>query len=384
MSLPDDQSTEKTLRPAIEAARRALAKMEDDEVPVRLRKVAGMSGRLPAPLMRSLVAELEGSEWLRARALEQWAGDTEGPAYRFLSRSTTWPEAVDEAAAGTRIRRLEAEVAAMTADLARERKRSAQLEGLVAAARAESDTARQIADRRVEEAKTQTLAANTRLRRQVEELRLELARVREELERIRRSGVETPRATRSRTPAPRRPSSDRQVVGRGDPLELARHLDTIARSLTLHRRDRDAPAPGPVFRLPGGIRPDRPEAVTEMLAFCGPIRLLVDGFNLSFAMGLPVGPEARSRVEAHLRRMQTLARGRLSVELVWDSSEEPTRTGSRDLDVAYVPVADDEIIARVGGGGSEVVVSSDRFVQDQSILAGAVVIFSEAVAAWKT
>ena len=76
--------------PAIKAARAALRRLDEDDVPARLRKVAAyQGGRLPAPLARKLLAALNDDEWLRGKALEELT-DASGGAQLFLERLDGW------------------------------------------------------------------------------------------------------------------------------------------------------------------------------------------------------------------------------------------------------------------------------------------------------
>ncbi len=57
------------LTPALKAGRAALRRLDEQEVPAKLRKVSAyQGGRLPAPLVRSLIRFLDDEAWLREKA----------------------------------------------------------------------------------------------------------------------------------------------------------------------------------------------------------------------------------------------------------------------------------------------------------------------------
>ena len=65
-----DRVTMDLLRPAADGLRRALQRMEDDDVPASLRPLADSSARrLPPPLLRRALVDLDGSEWLREEVM---------------------------------------------------------------------------------------------------------------------------------------------------------------------------------------------------------------------------------------------------------------------------------------------------------------------------
>ncbi|HEX5975116.1 MAG TPA: hypothetical protein VFY57_08165, partial [Rubrobacteraceae bacterium] len=82
------------LATGLAAARRALGRLDEEEIPARVRAVAKRSGRLPAPLAASLVAELNRNEWLREIALEELGDDvgSDIASIEFLRREPGWEE----------------------------------------------------------------------------------------------------------------------------------------------------------------------------------------------------------------------------------------------------------------------------------------------------
>lgn len=370
------------LAPALAAARRALQRMDETEVPARLRRVSRLSGSLPPPMARVLTAELEESEWLRGKALEQWEGERSGPAYLFLTREPGWEESVAEAVDTAGVEHEAKTNRALQRRLRAAEERIARLEELVREGREEVERVRRETIEETEEERRRLAAANSRLRR-------ELAEVGDERDRLARWTAEvTVTAPASRRPVRRVPTPpvtvSGKVMGRGNPVELAKTLDSIAGSLAVPVVVATEPSPEEGFRLKSGIRPDRPEAVAALVAWRGPVRLLVDGFNLAYAMGAPIDTDGRKRVEAHLRNLRHVAVGRLTVEVIWDSGEEDSTFLSDGIEVAYAGVADDEIVRRIDGRASTVVVSSDREVQQRSAEKGAEVVWSEAVAGWRS
>ncbi|MEX0668093.1 MAG: hypothetical protein WD313_07180 [Acidimicrobiia bacterium] len=108
---------------ALAAARRALRRMDDKDIPARLRDIAGRSGRLPAPLTKRLLAELDRSDWLRAEAMAEIDSESEdGPheesaSVLFLERPEDWVDRIEalvrghrEAVEQSEIKRLETEL----------------------------------------------------------------------------------------------------------------------------------------------------------------------------------------------------------------------------------------------------------------------------------
>ena len=94
------------LKQAIDASRKALADLDADQVPADLRRVyTSPGGRLPPPLVETLLSGLDRYEWLREKALEVWddadsaAGGPAGAAAGFLQREGTWVRVLARAVA---------------------------------------------------------------------------------------------------------------------------------------------------------------------------------------------------------------------------------------------------------------------------------------------
>ena len=80
------------LAPAVEALRLALIDLDSEEVPASLRRVAVYTGgRLPPPLVDSVLTALDADDWLRQKAVEKLASrHDESAASAFLKRSEGW------------------------------------------------------------------------------------------------------------------------------------------------------------------------------------------------------------------------------------------------------------------------------------------------------
>ena len=142
------------------------------------------------------------------------------------------------------------------------------------------------------------------------------------------------------------------------------------------------------LRLPPGVRPDAAEAVDWLLAAAPPATVIVDGYNAAFLLtdaGVPAA--ARRRLELELSRLPTLAAGRLTVIVVYDAQDPLAGAGIRkgNIEVVFTDgrTADEHIVALAGDlAGRLVVVSNDREVRDGAEAAGAVGLWSSALAAW--
>jgi hypothetical protein len=283
--------------PAVEAARRALKELDDDEVPAPLRTAAASSARrLPPPIAGRVARELDAGAWLRERALEAWPGAdpaSEDPASAasalFLLRPEGWEERFD-----AEVTRFERERGRRSEDA--DRRRGRQMADDLEALRRRLEDARTEADRRVSEAAQSEAARGERAVRRAAELEAEVARLRREaaraeveiaelqaelseadlrIEVLRRAGRARPRQA--------------QVTGeggswtwaRGRPVELARSLDQLVAAVPASPEDEPArrEAVGSIG-LPDGVRPDRPEAVDWLLRLDIPVSLVVDGYNV--------------------------------------------------------------------------------------------------------
>ncbi len=391
------------LRPALEAARRALRRLEDDQVPPRLRNIARRSGRLPAPLARTLLAELERSEWLRAESAQEM-GEEEGSdaagraSLLFLERPTGWEVAlaqlVEDRAAGSKAaedRRLETRLRAALARVGRLEEKLAEAQhreqelATEVAARLESQTASH------EKALGRLRSANLRLRRQasqlaeqVEALDLQKTVVEQRLEAVR---VKRDRRSGAAAPAVARLGLSRVS---GDPLALATHLDDVLRAAALSPPAREASLRPPEQRvtasfpaLPGGVRPDRAEAVAWLLAVTHPVVVAIDGWNAAHLLKSPPDTATRDRILEAARRIRIASAGKRVVRVVFDSSQSAESFVASDIEVRFVPSADDELIDMADQDPSGlIIITSDRRVREAVERAGAVGLWSEALIDW--
>jgi predicted RNA-binding protein with PIN domain len=393
------------LAPAIAAARRALARLEPEEIPSSVKKVAAYSGgRLPPPLARSLVAALDTDEWLRAKAageLTDAGSDDPAPATAFITRPDGWwASFAVEVETNARQR---AELELRNAD-----EKIAKLEKKVAAARARG---KEKGDRRAGRdaaAAKQHAKAEKQLRSKAEaaarraavadrvaaetasqlefknqahaDAQRELARMRDRARKIRssksrRSGASEPGLTRN-------------------PLELAKHLDRLAQ---LAAMSRDMTSAGPAVesveakaKLPPGISPDSEHAVRWLIEQDQPFTLVIDGYNVlylldssDFSSGV-----ARRRLNHALNRFRRLAQSAPRVIAVYDSSlpgdRDVSTAGSVEVRFAQEDrLADEEVVAIAGEtAGPVFVVSTDREVREGSEAAGAVALWSQGLVSW--
>lgn len=384
------------LAPAIRAAREELRRLDDDEVPARLRRVRSSSARrLPKPLAVGLLAALDEDESLRSRALDRLEDDapTAGVARLWLRRPDGWEQefadvlgeeaakSAADAEAGLRaeIERLERQREADAGKLAELRRAVADLEGRVAAERQRRGEA-------VSQAVADATAEAAGLRRRLTDVTEDRNAVTHErdrlagrLEEARAELLELRRQRSEPTPAPADPG------WATDPLGIARRADEVvaAARARIDRSDESppaaesAPVPAPGPALPPGVAPDTAEAVDALLGWSGVVA--VDGYNLAGALGADLGdpPAARDAVRRVAERFRARADGRLL--LVFDSADgEGTRHGE-----SFVSDADEELRRLAAAQpASTVVVSDDREVIEGVTRVGGVAVWSAAMAAW--
>lgn len=384
------------LEPAIEATRRALERMEEEEVPARLRRIAKISGgRLTAPHAERVLAELDQSVWLRNKALDHWGVGEAGPvsgervaSEAFLKRPQGWEGVVERAgeafAAADHRKRL----------AALERERDA-LAAKLAETRARLESERAEAARRLEQEKASAEEKLGRALEQPARLRRELARLEAQLadsegarallaselaEADSRIAFLLERGVRGST---RQLSAGEASVGRGAPLATARTLDRFARAAEPDSSEVTGRSPESSPAMPKGVRPDRPEAIDWLLSLDMPVAVLVDGYNVAHVMGLGTDSEARARTQSLLARLRRLAMAPLSVTVFWDSALGVDSARGEGVAVTFVESADDAIVAAADArDGFVVVVSSDREVRERSERSGAMSFWSEALASW--
>lgn len=389
------------LEPALDAARRALRALDEEEVPARLRRVAASSARrLPRPFAESLLAALDEDEWLRGAALDAWEeADPHDPDPRraasalFLRRPAGWREAVAGVAAARDRDESAARVAEAEAHAGRLEARIRDLEAELAAAATavERTEVRVRGERRAELDRTAAVAAD--LRRRLADAERDLAAARFRAERLEtdlseadaRIGVLRDRLLRERRQEETTsPSGAPFGFGRGDPMSAARLLDQLVEALRpAGGEPGEAASPSGGLALPSGIRPDRGEAIGWVLRAGVPLTLVVDGYNVAHAVDPRPGPAARSRVVHALERIRRLADAPVRVLVFWDSADEPDARESGGVRIRFVPDADAAVVAEAERiDGPVVVVSGDRAVRERSEASGAVGLWSSALLEW--
>lgn len=397
-------------RRALEAARDALARMEPDRVPQPLQVVA--RGELTPPRQIRLLEAIDEHTWLREKALEQWSdagkaleGGAEEASALLLVRPPGWELRLAEfgwkagAAAGVRQaegadqKRAASEERAvvMKRELTAARKKLADAEARERALRREAGAPVR-AERKGEEAlKAEILAVQQRAAKDGDRLRAEIAALVDANDQARTA---LDRERRLRREAEERIEPPEILPGLGMAgLELARRLDLMEMAAGVG--DRGEPPHGvathPVEAppsLPAGVGPEEAEAVAAVLSHRPRIHLVLDGYNLGFALiedgTEPDLPLMRRRVELVARRLQSAA-GRRHVTIVFDSpSEASEHEAVPGVTIRFTEpgvTADEEIVAMAAPG--VVVVSNDRAVREAAAERGALTLYSTAVANWE-
>lgn len=379
------------LRPAVDGLRRALQRMEAKDVPAGLRRLADTAARrVPPPLLARAVAELEDSDWLRAETAAESALEEDSASHLFVVRPPEWEERlqrlVEEASSrrderqSSRTDRLlataQARVARLESDLGVLRKAAADAERrgeerqaakLAASRTAQSQAAKEVREERRRRQATEKRVAELEAALEAAETRVESQR--QLLEKERRVATELPAAPATRGWFP------------SEPEEMATQLDRIVRAVSRPRRQQPVArgASAPVAHLPDGMRPDRKEAVAWLIQH--PLTWLIDGYNLAFQLDSEPDSVTRDRVLDAAGRLVVLSVPATMAVVVFDSSvDEFSGTADRRVAVVYAPSADERIIDEARPG--TVVVSSDRRVREAAQRAGAVGLWSEAMAAW--
>lgn len=403
-------SIHSVLGTALEAARAALRDLDADQIPNDLRRVVAHSGALVPPIAKALVKGLDKYEWLREKASGLLPEDAKGPrgqaAAAFLQRPDGWELRLAEIAADLAAGDAEA---AQEASEAKLRQVKAHLKAAKAKARAQGKEAqRKIAEqeRRLGEMASERrseAAGDARTERDttrvVKELESELARLQatvdaaeEKSRRLSEARIEE-RALRRTAEAGLAAAAETEGWA-DDPTELADRLDRLGLMARLPARARESryeETGAEEIALPPGVAPDAKPAIDWLIDLPIAATVIVDGYNLGYFMAgdqLP-GP-ARIRVAPVVERLQRVAKGRFKIIVVYDSNLGPAETppSPGPITVRYSEAgetADDEIVRLVAATpGVRVVVSNDRGVRDRSERAGAIVLWSQALAAWTT
>lgn len=376
------------LADAVEAARRALADRDDDEVPAGLRRIVRSSDRhLPPPLVARLLGELDTDPRLREDAAERLGEGASPAAVAFLRRDEPgWWRTVAEAYAARALRRAERraeEAQRRRADAERRlrderaRRREAERAGRAAGEAPVPDRSEAWRRELAEQQRARVMAE-----REVESLREELRSA------SRRIGELTLRrdqlAERLRRSAPGEPARIVESAPR-EPAELARFLDRVASAVAPYRapsegsRDVD-PSATASASLPPGVAPDTAAALDAVIAAGSPI--IVDGHNVLGAWDrrLLADPEARREL---VERLGRLARAGAAVTVVFDSElvgERRSRRSDDGVEVRFAEAgstADDEIVAVAGPGVT--VVTNDRELRERAEARGALALWGDAL-----
>ncbi|MEE9183504.1 MAG: NYN domain-containing protein [Acidimicrobiia bacterium] len=398
------------LTPALKAGRAALRRLDEDEVPAKLRKVSAyQGGRLPAPLVRSLLTFLDDEAWLREKAQDElgsYEPDSTGPRRAsglFLHRPPGWEFELGRSVGGSLQAAAERRVGELDSLVGDVEAREAETKRRLTEVQAQLDEAHASSDEEVESVRIQLRQVREGDRRELEILENKIAGLEAEKlsdedalaelgqmvdslkERLHRAEVQ--RASTEQ----RFQSGAGQAWAAGDPVDLARHLDMLIRTV---EADPELlaylePVADREFRLPPGARPDERNAVEWLLRQPQPFTMVVDGYNVAFQLVGESTRAARDRVNEELSRLRLRTMTPTQVTVVYDSSvnsEVETAPGPGGIRVRFTReghIADEEIAEIVSTlDGPVVVVSSDREVREGTAELGAVVLWSEALVEW--
>lgn len=396
-----DMHDPRVLQAALQAARKALRDLDEDQVPASLRPVAASAARrLPPPLARSLLRDLDRFEWLRVKAADAWAeiGEAEGTeeaSAAFLVRGEGWEQSVESAVQALNESDLAGDVARLTAkvrdleyQLGVEHERADKFRALSVEAERRAKRQSHEISNKVQEARQAErigrLAAESRLASTGKDLEEVLADLAEADSRITFLREELLRARRSTAGEQGRSGPDPWATR--DPVALASLLDQIvaaARPDAVQVAEPQSLDPIPLS-LPDGIRPDEGAAIEWLLGQPQPFVMIVDGYNLSHQWRQPL---SREDVNHRLARVRRLAVAPVRLLVVYDShlaGGGQSGPGPGSIEIRFTDedtIADTEIIRLVGEiDGNVVVVSSDREVREGC--PRALCLWSQAVKEW--
>ncbi len=395
---------------AVEAGRAAIRRLDEDDVPARLRKVASYSGgRLPAPLAKALIAVLDEDEWLRQKAVKEssrtdpTASGPDGASALFLLRPDGWTfeigrrvEQLANRKTAGRVSELDRRVAEATEHAAEAKRRwqqaKDQIAELEALRREEVETVRaQLRELREMDRREDLDQAKVVAELQAAREEAEAAHLREM-----EAGVALKqrlhRVEEQRAEVERRIQTGRSTAwGSGDPVALARHLDALIRTVEADPAllEFTTPSVDREWKLPPGARPDERNAVDWLLRQPRAFMCIVDGYNVTHRLSGGTDATARERLNDEMSRFKLRAMTPVNAVVVYDSAVNPeveTGAGPGGVWVRYTRAghtADDEI-RRLAAETDDpvVVVSSDREVREGSEQHGAIALWSEALTAW--
>ncbi len=390
------------LASAVKAARAALADLDADDVPHKLRPVVASTGpRLPPPLLEQLITALDAHEWLREAAREHLAGD-EAVAAAFLAREPGWTVTVAEAAIAVEAEASQRALDTAQAKLSRLQSRYEVAKQKARAAAEDARAARQQAKQDVAEVKRRALdaarAAAPDPSGRVAALEAELADARRRLDAAVAEAARS--AEKLRMERRRRADAERAAEQGGhslvrDPIGWARHLDALVEvaARAAPQAEERSHSVGPPM-LPSGVPPDAGAAFQSLLSDPPGFTLVIDGHNVAGALpGYEVGdPTARRRIDSAAASAVRQARGPVRAVVVYDSSREGERVDTTHRDgappgvvVRFAPAgtpADDLVVAAALDADRAVVVSSDRDVRERAETGGALGVWAKAFVEW--
>ncbi len=374
------------IAPALKAAHRALAALDEGEVPAAVRRVATFSASsLPPPLASSLAAELESNQWLRGRIVEWWGEQGESEldpiATLFLARPDGWIRSLELMGTEQRLRQREVDLDRTLGEIEAMGRKIEKLEAKLAAEVAKGQASRSAVKEAAKAERAKVAERISRLRADLVTAKVDHADLERRLAE-RPNPVGSPQAHSARTKKMgAAPSAAETGFGTGDPIRLSRTLDQIAESAAKAvAAQRVASGQFEELRMPHGVRPDMAEAIRVLLSWRHAISLDVDGYNLLHELGWERTLAGRLKLENKIRQFQSAARAPMRAVVYWDSVElgENRRTGS--LEIRYVPNADDAIASAASPG--RVLVSNDRQLRMRFEKAGGLALWSSALGDW--
>jgi hypothetical protein len=386
------------LSEAVAAARRALRRMDDKDIPARLRDIASRSGRLPAPFTKRLMAELDASDWLRAEAMaeipesEDEAHET--ASFLFLARPEGWEARIEALVTGHRDAVEQSEIKRLETELRRAIARAGRLEQKLDQAERRAQEAAGGIEERLAAAAVTHRRSRAKLKSVREALTGQLSAVTEETSRLMAENADlrqkleaATRSSRGKSAASPKPSKVEAAWSLDKPTALARHLDDINRALVVAPAKAAKPTiaakPNRLSGLPAGVSPDRAAAIVWLLGLPGMVHVAIDGWNAAHLLKSPPVPATRNRIIEAARRLILASDGKRRVTAVFDSSQLGESFSADDVVVMFVASADDELIKMAQRDSTGlVVITSDRRVREAVEKAGAVGLWSEALIEW--
>lgn len=386
------------LHPLVEVARRELARVDTEDVPVRLKRIARRSDRkLPPPFARVILEVLEADavfrDAVRERCCDEGVKDELLLAYLedpdqaregLLARVSS----AREQNAGELAQKSDRQIRELKAQLVRAKKRVVEVrasrDGEIRRVRDRGEDERVRSEERIRELATTLSQKECRIRELEEDVLSLQGNVLESVARAERILERTRRQSVDKGLVPR--TIERQGESPTDPLVFAEWLDAVERTARPFR-DRSvtemAPEPLVPLTIPPGIAPDSSEVLQALLDQT-PRRVIIDGYNVA---GVLHGAHfsTRDARDDVVRRADRIARrSSADVIVVFDGSDEEGRSYFRSPEGVSVrfsrgETADDAIVELVTANPSRtVVVSNDREVRSRCAFDGCVAIWATA------